>query len=89
MKIAVAVDHGAFDFKLALIPHLEEKGYEITDFGTHSKICHTDKCVAKSNRSVCCEGQPDEPRFKELLHTVIKQEQEALIGMSRFLYQNT
>ena len=36
MKIAIACDHGALDLKNALIPHLEEKGYEVKDFGTYS-----------------------------------------------------
>ena len=37
MKIAIACDHGALDLKQALIPHLEEKGYTVQDFGTFTK----------------------------------------------------
>lgn len=37
MKIAIACDHGAFTHKEVLKKHLEEKGYEVTDFGTCSE----------------------------------------------------
>ena len=36
MKIAIACDHGALDLKNAIVAHLEEKGYTVTDFGTHT-----------------------------------------------------
>ena len=36
MKIAIGCDHGALDLKNALVSHLQEKGYEITDFGTNT-----------------------------------------------------
>ena len=34
MKIAVACDHGALDLKNKVISHLQEKGYEVVNFGT-------------------------------------------------------
>ena len=37
MKIAMACDHGAFDLKQKVSAHLSAKGYEVVDFGTHSK----------------------------------------------------
>lgn len=37
MKIAIACDHGAFDLKQKVAAHLSAKGYEVVDFGTHSK----------------------------------------------------
>ena len=37
MKIAIACDHGAFDLKQKVATHLGAKGYEVVDFGTHSK----------------------------------------------------
>ncbi len=36
MKIAMASDHGGFELKNHIKKHLEEKGYEVQDFGTHS-----------------------------------------------------
>lgn len=36
MKIAVACDHGALDLKNKVAAHLEAKGYEVEDFGTHT-----------------------------------------------------
>ena len=40
MKIAMACDHGAVELKNKLKPHLQEKGMEVVDFGTHT----TDSC---------------------------------------------
>lgn len=40
MKIAIGCDHGAYELKLMLIKHLEERGTEYTDLGCHS----TDSC---------------------------------------------
>ena len=36
MKIALGCDHGALALKNALIPHLEQLGHEVTDFGTYT-----------------------------------------------------
>ena len=36
MKIAIACDHGALDLKNVMAAHLEKKGYEVKDFGTHT-----------------------------------------------------
>ena len=36
MKIAIACDHGALALKNLMKKHLEEKGYEVADFGTHT-----------------------------------------------------
>ena len=41
MKIAMACDHGAVELKNKLKAHLQEKGMEVVDFGTHT----TDSCV--------------------------------------------
>ncbi len=40
MKIAMACDHGAVELKNKLKAHLQEKGMEVVDFGTHT----TDSC---------------------------------------------
>jgi len=34
MKIAIANDHAGTEYKFKIKEHLEEKGYEVTDFGT-------------------------------------------------------
>lgn len=39
-KIAVGSDHGGFNLKNKIIKFLEEKGYEVKDYGTYS----TDSC---------------------------------------------
>ena len=36
MKISVACDHGALALKNKLVAHLQNKGYEVKDFGTHT-----------------------------------------------------
>ena len=33
MKIAIGCDHGGYALKLAVKKHLEEKGYEVVDYG--------------------------------------------------------
>ena len=35
MKIAIGCDHGGYALKLAVKKHLEEKGYEVVDYGCH------------------------------------------------------
>ena len=37
MKIAIACDHGGFDLKEKVKAHLEEKGFEVKDFGCYEK----------------------------------------------------
>ena len=36
MKIAIGCDHGGYELKMKLIPHLKELGHEISDFGCDS-----------------------------------------------------
>lgn len=36
MKIALACDHGAFEFKALLVSRLEALGHDVVDFGTDS-----------------------------------------------------
>lgn len=37
MKIALSSDHAGYSLKESLKPYLEERGYELEDFGTHSE----------------------------------------------------
>lgn len=37
MKIAIACDHGGLRFKKILLQYLQDKGYEMKDFGTYSE----------------------------------------------------
>ena len=58
-KIAIGSDHGGFNLKNTIKKHLENKGYEVQDFGTYS----TDSCdypvyakkVGKAIQSGECE----------------------------------
>lgn len=36
MKIAIGCDHGALALKNKVVAHLEERGFEVADFGTHT-----------------------------------------------------
>ncbi len=36
MKIAIGCDHGALALKNKVVSHLQSKGYEVADFGTHT-----------------------------------------------------
>ena len=36
MKISIGCDHGALALKNKLVAHLQNKGYEVVDFGTHT-----------------------------------------------------
>ena len=36
MKIAIGGDHAGFSYKKNIIKYLEEKGHEVTDYGTNS-----------------------------------------------------
>ena len=36
MVIGIGCDHAGFEYKQQLIPFLQEAGYEVKDFGTHS-----------------------------------------------------
>ena len=40
MKISIACDHGALELKNALVSHLTNRGFQVSDFGTNT----TDSC---------------------------------------------
>lgn len=53
MNIAIATDHGAFDYKDSVIKHLEEKGHNVQDFGTSSpESCDYPDFAYKLSKSV-------------------------------------
>jgi len=37
MRIAIGSDHAGFNLKMEIVKHLEGKGYEVKDYGTHKK----------------------------------------------------
>ena len=59
MKIAVACDHGALALKNKVKAHLEAKGYEVEDFGTHTlDSCDYPDFAAPAAKAVA-EGKCD------------------------------
>ncbi len=55
MKIAIGCDHGALALKNKLVSHLQGKGYEVCDFGTHTlDSCDYPDFAAPAARAVAC-----------------------------------
>ena len=55
MKIAIGCDHGALDLKNKLVAHLQAKGFEPVDFGTHtSESCDYPEFAAAAAKAVAC-----------------------------------
>ena len=53
MKIAIGCDHGALALKNAVKAHLEKKGYEVVDFGTHTNAsCDYPEFAAAAAKAV-------------------------------------
>ena len=38
MKIAVGCDHGGLEHKNAIVEHLKERGFDVTDFGIYEQV---------------------------------------------------
>lgn len=59
MKVALGSDHGGFNLRLTIKAHLEQKGYEVIDFGVDKKesVDYSDYAlkVAESITSGECE----------------------------------
>ena len=55
MRIAIGCDHGALDLKNKLVTHLQAKGFEPVDFGTHtSESCDYPEFAAAAAKAVAC-----------------------------------
>ena len=53
MKIAIGCDHGALALKNKMVAHLENKGFEVKDFGTYTPdSCDYPEFAAAAARSV-------------------------------------
>jgi len=38
MKVALGSDHGGYNLRLKIKDHLEDKGYDVVDFGTYEQV---------------------------------------------------
>ena len=61
MKISIACEHGALALKNELLTYLTGKGYQVTDFGTHTKdSCDYPEFAAAAAKAVadgtCVKG---------------------------------
>ena len=53
MKISIGCDHGALNLKNKLVAHLQNKGYEVADFGTYTAAsCDYPEFAAAAARAV-------------------------------------
>ena len=53
MKISIGCDHGALTLKNKLVAHLQNKGYEVAAFGTHTAAsCDYPEFAAAAARAV-------------------------------------
>lgn len=53
MKISIACDHGALELKNAIKAHLEQKGYDVMDFGCHTlESCDYPDMIAPAAHAV-------------------------------------
>jgi ribose 5-phosphate isomerase B len=59
MKIALGVDHGGYWAKEAVLEHLNSKGIEVVDFGTHSAESCDYPDIAKEVAEAVRDGQCD------------------------------
>ena len=57
MKLAIACDHGALDLKNAVKAHLEQKGCEVVDFGTHTAASCDDPEFAGAAAKAVASGE--------------------------------
>ena len=59
MKIAIGCDHGGYVLKVEVLKHLQEKGYEVTDFGCDSTDSVDYPEYARSVAKAVAAGEAD------------------------------
>ena len=59
MKIAIASDHGGFELKGIVKAHLEERGLEVMDLGTHSQESVDYPAYGKACGEAVVNGEAD------------------------------
>lgn len=59
MKIAIASDHGGFALKEVVKAHLEERGLEVMDLGTHSEASVDYPVYGKACGEAVVSGEAD------------------------------
>ncbi len=59
IKIAIGSDHGGFNLKETIKKHLEEKGYEVKDYGTYSTASCDYPVYAKAVAKSVAKGEND------------------------------
>lgn len=57
MKIAIGSDHGGLELKEQIKTHLLDKGYEVEDFGTHSRDSCDYPAIALPAAQAVAEGR--------------------------------
>ena len=56
MRIAIGSDHGGYEYKQEILKYLEERDYEVKDFGTYSKESCDYPVIAKEAAGLIMKG---------------------------------
>jgi ribose 5-phosphate isomerase B len=59
MKLAIGCDLAAYDFKVAILKKLRDRGYDITDVGCHSSMEGDYPDIAKAVADLVTSGKAD------------------------------
>lgn len=59
MKISIGCDHGAFDLKEVVKKHLEERGFEVKDFGCYEKKSCDYPTIGRPCAKSVADGESD------------------------------
>ncbi len=59
MRIAIGSDHGGYEYKQEILNYLNAGGYDVKDFGTHSKESCDYPVIAKSVAKSVAAGESD------------------------------